>query len=151
MMENPDPYPVGIFARNAGVGAVSRLGLLSTRLPKPLFRACIPPLFALVFCGPLVPEVDAVAPQLVHLLLVDARARPRLAILRRPRLGRDAIQRQVGGGLGRRADGQHFLEDAANRRRLGFVDGQKALSTILRIILCKNILRFQLSKNRIRV
>ena len=35
------------FARNASVGAVSRLGLLSTPLPKSPFRARIPPFFSL--------------------------------------------------------------------------------------------------------
>src|SRR6218665_3764135 len=42
------PLSVGIFfARNASVGAVSRLGLLSTPLPKSPFRARIPPVFSL--------------------------------------------------------------------------------------------------------
>src|SRR6218665_2521404 len=42
------PLSVGIFfARNASVGAVSRLGLLSTPLQKSSFRARIPPFFSL--------------------------------------------------------------------------------------------------------
>jgi hypothetical protein len=65
--------------------------------------------------------------QLVQVLLVDARACPRLTVLCRPRLGGDAIQRQVGGNLGGRADGQHFLEDAPHHRRLGVVDDQQTV------------------------
>ena len=41
-------FPLGdFFARNASVGAVSRLGLLSTPLPKSPFRARIPAFFSL--------------------------------------------------------------------------------------------------------
>ena len=91
-------------------------GLMHARVPTALVRQLT--------------EADAVAQQLVQVLLVDARARPCLTVLCRPRLGGDAIQRQVGGNLGGRADGQHLLEDAAHHRRLGVVDDQQAVLDI---------------------
>ena len=47
------------------------------------------------------PQVDAVAEQLVQVLLVDARAAAGLALLRRPGLGSDAVGGEVDGDLNR--------------------------------------------------
>ena len=67
----------------------------------------------------------------MQVLLVDARAAAGLALLRRPGLGRDAVGSQIDGDLGRRADGQHLLEDATHHRRLGLVDDQQAVVDVV--------------------
>ena len=67
----------------------------------------------------------------MQVLLVDARACPGDAFLRRPCLGGDAIGGQVDGDLRRRADGQHLLEDAPHHCRLGVVDDQQAVLDVV--------------------
>ena len=67
----------------------------------------------------------------MQVLFIDLRPVANLAVLCRPRLGRDAIGGQVGGNLRRRADGQHLLEDAAHHRRLGFVDDQQTVLDVV--------------------